>query len=1000
MKYDHQNIEAKWQKNWDEQQLDRADDSSMKPTYYALDMFPYPSGAGLHVGHPEGYTATDIISRKKRMEGCEVLHPMGWDAFGLPAENYAIKTGTPPAESTETNIETFTKQIKSLGFSYDWQREFATCRPDYYRWTQWWFLFLYEQGLAYKKEAPVNWCPSCVTVLANEQVVNGACERCDSAVEQKKMNQWFFKITDFIEDQRTEMKPGRVVLLHGWSGSPESNFLPWLASELKSAGWQVDVPQLPHADNPNPEEWLAALDELNLDEDTVVIGHSLGGTIITRWLEARQQKLKKVVLVGAPTKTGGKHAETEAVKALPVSPAIRKLAEFEILYSTDDPFVVAEDTAALSQLVGEAVWQFDGRGHFQEKESPEILKATTTRKTSGLLNGLDKIDWPNSTKVSQKNWIGKSEGLIFKAPVKDMDLEIETFSAHFEACYADTFVAIAPEHDLLPTLVAGLPEEKEVLAAAEKMVAERAGSREEKEPEGIFTGRYLVNPLDGEELPIWVANYALANYGTGIVKCSAHDERDFAFAKKYNLRLKACLLPTDETEAEKIKNLEYCFNDFQKGILTEPAEAAGKTVKDCRQLIIDHCKEKGFAKAKTSYRLRDWLVSRQRYWGCPIPIIHCPDCGEVPVPEDQLPVELPTDVDFVPTGESPLHQSESFHDISCPKCGSTEAKRESDTMDTFVCSSWYFFRFADPQNANEMAAKEILEKWMPVDLYVGGAEHTVLHLLYSRFFTKAAHRTGISPVDEPFYKLRHQGMILGEDGNKMSKSKGNVINPDQIVQSHGADTLRLYEMFMGPFADSCPWATSGVDGIHRFLMKVWRLFTDKEIEQKREGEGCGCPLSATPDVRRIINQTIKKVTEDTDEFKFNTAISQMMICVNELGKKDTLPRPLLEKFLKLLAPYAPHLAEEIWRDILGNTASIHLEGWPAWSEKWIVEDTITLAVQVNGKLRDTIEVAADISKDDALATAKDSEKIQQWIEGKEVVKEIVVPGKLVNIVVK
>jgi len=989
--YDHKTIETKWQHMWDEQQLHRADDANSKPKYYALDMYPYPSGAGLHVGHPKGYTATDIISRKKRMEGCEVLHPMGWDAFGLPAENYAIKTGTPPAESTEKNIETFTRQIKSLGFSYDWQREVATCRPDYYRWTQWWFLFLYKQGLAYKKEAPVNWCPGCVTVLANEQVVQGCCERCDSAVEQKKMNQWFFKITDFIEDQRTPAKPVRAVLLHGWGGSPESNFLPWLKAELEKAGWQVDVPELPNAENPDPEAWLAALDELKMDENTVVVGHSLGGTIITRWLELNKTKLKKVVLVGAPTQTGGKHPKTESVKALPVSSAIRQLAEFEILYSADDPFVTAADTAALSELCAEPIWQFDGRGHFQEKESAEILQAAATSKTSGLLSGLDKIDWPESTKISQRNWIGKSEGAEVDFAVDGSDEKITVFTTRPDTLFGCTFMVLAPEHELVASLTTD-----EQRAEVEKYIEEAASKTDldrqsEKEKTGVFTGGYAVNPVNGEKVPIWIADYVLASYGTGaIMAVPAHDERDFEFAQKFGIEIKRVVAKSVEDAASELSEAETIAgiainSDFLDGLPT--AEAKTK--------MIDWLEEKKLGKGETTYKLRDWLVSRQRYWGCPIPIIHCPSCGEVPVPEDQLPVELPTDVDFVPTGESPLHQSETFHDVSCPKCGSKEARRESDTMDTFVCSSWYFFRFADPQNANEMAAKELLAKWMPVDLYVGGAEHTVLHLLYSRFFTKVARRAGISPVDEPFAKLRHQGMILGEDGNKMSKSKGNVINPDEIVEKYGADTLRCYEMFMGPFADSCPWSTSGTEGIHRFLMKIWRLF-EKDIEEK---PAAGCPTAATPDVRRIINQTIKKVTEDTDNFKFNTAISQMMICVNELGKKDTLPRPLLQRFLKLLAPYAPHMTEEIWRDVLGNPASIHLESWPEWHEKWIAEDNITLAVQVNGKLRDTIQVAADISQDDAIKAAKATEKVQSWLEGKELVKEIVVPGKLVNLVI-
>lgn len=821
-RYSPAKIEPKWQKIWDEQKLFAAPAAAPEKRCYILDMFPYPSGAGLHVGHPEGYTATDIVARKRRAEGYAVLHPMGWDAFGLPAENYAIKTGTPPAESTAANIVTFKRQIQSLGFSYDWTREIATCDPEYYRWTQWWFLFLFKQGLAYQADAAVNWCDDCKTVLANEQVVDGACERCKNPVVQKKMRQWFLKITDFVEDK-----------------------------------------------------------------------------------------------VGA-----------------------------------------------------------DGR------------------VTSGLLSGLAKIDWPESTKVNQENWIGRSTGLVFRAPVKDLDLEIETYSAHFEACYADTFVVIAPDHPLLPKLVAGLPEEKVVLAFAQSIVDERATTREEREPTGIFTGRYIVDPLGNGDLPIWVASFALANYGTGIVKCSAHDERDFAFAKKYGIPLKTVLLPNDPAEAERVRNLEYCYFDMKNGQLTEPAELAGAITNATREAVANHCEARGFAKRATKYRLRDWLVSRQRYWGAPIPIIHCQACGAVPVPESELPVRLPTDVDFRPTGESPLALSPTFHDVKCPKC-SAPARRESDTMDTFVCSSWYFFAFAAAEalkkGENPMLAPSA---WLPVDLYVGGAEHTVLHLLYSRFFAKVAHAAGLTDCDEPFAKLRHQGMILGEDNQKMSKSRGNVVNPDAVVAEHGADTLRIYEMFMGPFEGSCPWNTAGVAGVRRFLDKVWRLFTTKNLEGKPAD---GCPLSATPEFRRQLHTTIKKVSEDIENFSFNTAVSQLMIFVNFCGEQATLPLPGMRKFLQLLAPFAPHLAEELWQQT-GGTESIQRAAWPVWKAEYLVADTLTLAVQVNGKLRAAVEVPASASREEQLAAAKRSEKVQKWLTD-ELKKEVVVPGKLVNFVV-
>lgn len=815
--YDPSKIEPKWQKKWQKDEAFKAEADDKKEKYYILDMFPYPSGSGLHVGHPEGYTATDIVSRYKRMSGLNVLHPMGWDAFGLPAENYAIKTGRHPDELTNENIQTFKKQIQSLGFSYDWDREINTSSPEYYRWTQWFFLFLYKNGLAYKRKAPVNWCGSCQTVLANEQVVEASCERCGNPIIKKELEQWFFKITDFIED-----------------------------------------------------------------------------------------------------------------------------------------------------IVHEG------------------------RTTDGLLTGLNKIDWPHGTLEAQRNWIGKSEGLIFTAPVKDTSLTIQTFSAHFEACYADTFVVIAPDHPFLPELVKGTPDEKNVLAFSKELIRKRIerGFEEEKETEGIFTGRYIVDPLGNGELPIWVASFALADYGTGIIKCSAHDERDFAFAKKYKIKLKTILFPSDPKEREAVEKLETCYTDMQNGILTEPIEFKGQVAGTLREKIIEHCEERSYAKRSTSYRLRDWLVSRQRYWGAPIPIIYCDACGEVPVPEKDLPVILPDDVDFRPTGESPLHRSKKFQDVKCPNCNAP-AKREADTMDTFVCSSWYMFRFADPQNKEVFAGKEALKAWCPVDLYVGGAEHTVLHLLYSRFFTKALHRYGYIDFDEPFLKLRHQGMILGEDGEKMSKSRGNVINPDDVVKKYGADTLRLYEMFMGPFEAVKPWSTKSIEGAFRFAQKVYRLVEEKEVTDDEPSE----------ELNRLLHKTIKKVTEDTEKFAFNTAVSQMMILANEIQKEKKVSRPLMKQFILILSPYAPHLAEEVW-EMLGNQKSLVYETWPTYDKELVIDQTFELIFSVNGKLRGKKEVPKDISQEDAIAAAHEDENVKRNLADKQILKEIYVPGKLVNIVVK
>ncbi len=809
--YSPNNIEPKWQKAWLSEGIFNADDASKLPKSYILDMFPYPSADGLHVGHPEGYTATDIYSRYLRAKGYEVLRPMGWDAFGLPAENFAIKKGIHPRETTEASIANFRRQIQSFGFSYDWTREINTSSPEYYKWTQWLFLELFKKGLAYKKFAPVNWCEHCHTVLANEQVIGGACERCKNPVIQKELSQWFFKVTDYADE---------------------------------------------------------------------------------------------------------------------------------------------------------------------------------------LLSGLDSLDWPENIKAMQRNWIGKSEGLIFSAPVKDMSIEIRTFSAHFEACYADTFVAIAPDHSLLPELVAGLPNAKEILDFSQNIVNERAVNREEPEPTGIFTGRYIVNPLDGKELPIWVASFAMAQYGTGIVKCSAHDERDFAFAKKYQIPLKVCLLPTDPTEAERVRNFEYCYSDTQHGVLTEPAEFAGKNARDSRQDIATYCQRNSFAQPETIYRLRDWLVSRQRYWGTPIPIIICDTCGVQAVPEIDLPVLLPEDVDFLPTGESPLARSASFSAlVACPNCGNP-AQREVDTMDTFVCSSWYYLRYTSPNDADCPFTKEAIDHWLPVSLCVGGAEHAVLHLLYARFVAKALRDMGFLSFDEPFTRLKNQGMILGEDGEKMSKSRGNVINPDSVVEQYGADTVRLYEMFMGPFSDQKPWSTQSIIGSRRFIEKVWTI-VQTCIDEQRFGD-------ESAHITRDLHKTIKKVTEDIESFSFNTAISTMMIFSNTLQKElqvgNSLQKETLESFLIILSSFAPHVAEELWSQ-LAHSDFIARAPWPSYDPALAKDELVMLMIQVNGKTRDHFEAAPDMSQEDALAQALTQDAVKKYTQGKEIKKVVFVLGRLLNIVI-
>jgi leucyl-tRNA synthetase len=815
--YDHQNIEKKWQARWRAEGVFKTDETSNKPKRFILDMFPYPSGAGLHAGHVESYTATDIYSRYSRAQGFNVLHPQGFDAFGLPAENYAIKTGIHPSETTKTASANFIKQIDSLGFSYDWDRVVVTCDPEYYKWTQWMFLLMYNNGLAYKKKAKVNWCDSCQTVLAREQAEGGVCERCGNDVIQKDLEQWFFKITDFVED-------------------------------IKHEG----------------------------------------------------------------------------------------------------------------------------------------------REVSGLLSGLDNLDWPESTKSSQRNWIGRSEGalvdFVLTAEGLTEEKKVRVFTTRVDTIFGCTYVVLAPESALTKELLTYTKNKEEV----EKYISDVSAKTElqrtdlNKDKSGVkLEGVTAINPFNNEEVTVFLADYVLANYGTGAVMAvPAHDERDFEFAKKYNLEIRTSIVSENNSDEEP-----YCDD----GLLVNSGEFTGLKSAEARLRMIDFLSRTEQGDKTINYRLRDWLVSRQRYWGAPIPIIYCDHCGEVPVPVQDLPVKLPTDVDFRPTGESPLKYSEEFHNVTCPKCGA-KARRESDTMDTFVCSSWYYLRYADSKNTEVFAAADKLAKWLPVDLYFGGAEHTVLHLLYARFFTKVLKKYGYLDFNEPFLKLRHQGIILGSDGNKMSKSKGNVINPDDLIQSHGADALRLYEMFMGPLEDMKPWNSQGIVGVSRFLDRV------SELTQE-------LPRTDDKKIVSLLHKTIKKVGDDIEDFKYNTAISALMILVNEIydfkNKNNSWPlsNDNLALFVRILEPFAPHLAEELWSNI-GHSDLIVKESWPKYDESLLKDDTFILAIQINGKLRSTIEVASDIKEEAAKELAFADLNVKKWLEDKEVIKVVYVKGKLLSIVIK
>lgn len=802
MNYNHKEIEKKWQKYWAKKNEFNTHDQPDKPKFYALDMFPYPSGQGLHVGHPEGYTATDILSRFKRSQGFNVLHPMGWDAFGLPAEQYALDTGNDPAEFTKKNIETFRRQINSLGFSYDWNREINTTDPEYYKWTQWIFTKLYEKGLAYEAEVPVNWVPELGTVIANEEVIDGKSERGGYDVIRKPMRQWMLKITAYADR---------------------------------------------------------------------------------------------------------------------------------------------------------------------------------------LLDDLEEVDWPESIKEMQRNWIGRSVGANVTFKVAGSDAAFTVFTTRPDTLFGATYTVLAPEHELVQAITT--PEQK---AAVEAYVAETAKKSDlnrtdlSKEKTGVFTGAYAVNPANGKEVPIWIADYVLASYGTGaIMAVPAHDERDHEFAKAFGLEIIPVLAGGDVEEAAYTEDGPHINSEFLDGLDKEAAI----------EKMNHWLEEQGVGKKEISYRLRDWLFSRQRYWGEPIPIIHWEDGTTTTLPEDQLPLRLPKTDNIKPsgTGESPLANVSEWVNVVDPETG-MKGRRETNTMPQWAGSSWYFLRFIDPHNKNRLADFDKLKRWLPVDIYIGGAEHAVLHLLYARFWHKFLYDLGVVSTKEPFQKLFNQGMILGENNEKMSKSRGNVVNPDDVIEQYGADTLRMYEMFMGPLDASIAWNENGLEGSRKFLDRVWRLIVDENGKMRDR-------ITTFNDgkLSKVYNQTVKKVTEDFEQLHFNTAISQLMVFVNEAYKSDALPYEYVAGFVQLLAPIAPHIGEELWA-ILGNKEGISYVPWPTYDESALVEDEIEVVFQVNGKVRAKAKVPADADKATLEQLAQSNELVKEQLNGKTIRKIIVVPNKLVNIV--
>ncbi len=802
MKYEHKQTEPKWQQRWEEAGIFHAENGSEKPKYYALIEFPYPSAQGLHVGHPRPYTALDIVARKRRMQGYNVLYPIGWDAFGLPTENYAIKNHVHPAEVTKQNIARFKQQIQSLGISFDWSREISTTDPDYYKWTQWIFLQLYKHGLAYKKEMSVNWCTSCKCVLANEEVVGGKCERCGSEVVHKVKSQWMLKITAYAQR---------------------------------------------------------------------------------------------------------------------------------------------------------------------------------------LIDDLDLVDYPERVKTQQKNWIGRSTGaeVDFQTTLGD---KLTVYTTRPDTLYGATYMVMSPEHPYLETWADRLENLEEVRAyqaeAAKKSDFERTEVAKDKT--GVqLAGVAAINPLTGKEIPIFISDYVLVSYGTGaIMAVPAHDTRDWEFAKKFGLPIVEVVQGGDvEKEA---------FTDCETGVMVNSGILNGLTVEAAKEKIIAYLTEQGIGHAKVNFKLRDWVFSRQRYWGEPIPMVYCEHCGWVPLPEDQLPLQLPEVDSYEPTdtGESPLDLMTDWVETTCPHCGGP-ARRETDTMPQWAGSSWYFLRYMDPNNPDAFASKEALSYWSPVDWYNGGMEHTTLHLLYSRFWHKFLYDLGLVPTPEPYAKRTSHGMILGEDGQKMSKSRGNVVNPDEIVDEYGADTMRLYEMFVGDFEKAAPWSAAGIRGCRRFLERYWAL---QDILVPGE--------TLSPALESAFHKTVKKVSEDTETLKFNTAIAALMALINDIAEQGSITHGELRLFTLLLNPFAPHITEEVWEAQKLGTGFASVQPWPTYDPEKCKEETIEIVVQILGKVRARLNVPADITKEEALSAAKAEPKIAGEIAGKTVVKEIYVPGKLVNLVVK
>ncbi len=1052
--YNHQEIEKKWQQFWEENKTfsvknastslsDQSEpEQSRRKKFYALDMFPYPSGAGLHVGHPEGYTATDIICRKKRMEGYDVLHPMGWDAFGLPAENFAIKTGVHPNVSTQQNIANFTKQIKSLGFSYDWNREIDTTDPNYYKWTQQLFLKFYEKGLLYEEEKPMNWCPSCKVVCANEEVEQGLHERCGNPVTKKSLKQWMFKITDYAERLLQDLEKPNVIILHGWGGRGSSGWMADLKNFLENNGIEAFSPDLPNTKNPQYAEWKEFFEQnlkQHLRRNTILVGHSLGGGFIQKYLSEEEIQIAEIVLF-APTVSncGISEIENFFTETFDYEKIKNSTDNIFIFGGGKDPYIKKEELEFLTEKLSAHLEIFPEEEHFWSDRPIDYFSSKAISKFFEKVVD-SQLDWPEKIKAMQKNWIGKSEGGEIEFTIQNSELKISVYTTRADTIFSGTFLILSPEHPLVAKITT--PEQKTEIEAYQKKCAAMSDlDRTElnKDKTGAFTGSFAINPASGDKMPIWISDFVLASYGTGAVFADAHDERDFEMAKIYGIPLKTSIYPENATpeEKQKIDNLEECFSG--KGILHHSLQFDGMKSDEAIPKILDWLTEKGYATKKTNYRLRDWIFTRQRYWGEPIPLVFDENGKCYPLDESELPLVLPESSNYEPSesGESPLAKIEEWVNVKgeitekgtvkISANGTKKFRRETSTMPNWAGSSWYWLRFMDAKNDEQAWSKDAENFWGPVDLYVGGAEHAVLHLLYARFWHKALYDMGLVSTKEPFKKLVNQGLILSYayqrstgglvpldeveektiDGipkyfekstrqevkkivAKMSKSLKNVINPDEIIEAFGADTLRMYEMFMGPFEQSKAWDTTAVEGMHKFLSRIYRNFTEKEIVDV-------CPPE---NLIRLTHQTVKKVSDDIDAFKFNTAISQLMIWMNEFAKLDHIPRIAGGRFIRLLSPFAPHLAEELWKKFKPESETIAFENWATYDEKYLVADTVVYAVQVNGKLRADFEMPKDAPREEVLEAAKKLEKVQKYLNEGVMRKEIFVPGKIVGFVV-